>query len=675
MSADNMLAFRNFDPVTGRPTIDGFATTDAGVTTTEAEPGYVTGSRLTIGGAGLPPVVIQCIKDGNTLVLGIMCRGDSSFDDLDGVIIGLRQNGTNNTGPQRRIDVFPVWGDAPEPLDPANLGFGYGAANPDPMNAGVHLFEAADNPAFDIRTNKPSHIGPIYYQRGSGSGGWTAYSPGQVADTNKYHVRVRSWKPSVSAGSPAEFAWSIEVRIPVSVATGGADWINLSDDFGLFIDVIRSIRVVDDGDAGYMSTQFKFPLNAPDVTGIIGPGTDIPSTSFGRGLMNGSVSLAEGVRIKDEYTAIGRVPSSNSSDVPTGTISGATDNFIVARLENNGPAASGIRATVRMANWGLGSPDFAAWNPPPGCQNPSPDIAMADGTTTITAATTVNSWPAGSVPSEYAPPKHHQCMWTQLDSTSGGVNFSRSSARRNMDFADLSTEEREAEVSGHGYPKPANGTDQHDFVMFTRCRKIIVKELLENRQNLDPEIINIVGGALQFAKDVPSPDDRPGAMTHVAARDRRSELQWHESVVYIWLTEGFRRTGKFITINKVRSEILDNGPGEFGLVAHHKGIDDNLSWSFNGPGMAMYSPGVYALKVPHKGVTTIGVKLTAEPRGPKGDDSRDLPPAGDKPDGPQPDKPKPDRDPGGDKPTKSCFPVVLALAMIPGFGLATYLTS
>ena len=643
MSAADMLVFADFDGVTGPPTIDGFATTDAGVITTEAEPGYVNGGRITIGGSGLPPVIIQAVKDGNTLVLGISCRGDPSFDDLDGVVIGLRQNGGSSAGPQRRIDVFPVWGNTTNPPDVTQTGFG--AANPDPNNANApKVAEPADNATFDIRTNKPLRKGPVYYQRASNSGNWTSYTPAKAADTTRYNIRARSWRPSVAMGSPVECAWSVEVRIPIDTSAGNGDWINLADDFGLFIDVIRGFRMLDMGDPVYKSTQFVFPLTAPILSDILDETTDIPASSFGHGLKNGAVSQGQGVRLKNGALGIGRRPTSNPAAPLTGTISGVENNTMVALLENTGPAATGVKAEVRLANWGLGPPDFAAWNPPPGCQNPSAPVNLLVGTTMVPATgETTNSWPAAQVPADYAAATH-QCMWVQLDATGGGVTFSQSSARRNMDFVGLSEVTRDAEVSGVGYPAPANGGPDHDFLLFTRCRKIVVKELVKLSDHLDPETLTLVGGALEF-------DGAHDVAKNAAGMEMKSTQvpTWENTVVYLWITEGFRRTGKTLVINGIKSEILDNGPSDFGLTARHDGIDDNLNWSFSGGGLVKYGPGICGLKVPHKGKVKIGIRLSAGPQQPGGDVS-DLPPApGGKPIGP------------GGKPPKGCLALLFGL--------------
>ncbi len=684
MSADDTMVFDNFDGVTGRPTIDGFATHDPGVLTTEAEPGYVNGGRMTVGSGDLPPVIIQTVKDGNTLVLGITCRGNTSFDDLDGVVVGLRPNGSASAGPQRRIDIFPVWGDAPFPLDPTNLGTGYGAADPDPMNPGAHLVAPPNgDPLFDVRTDKPVHIGPVFYQRGGSSGNWTQYTPALGSNPAIYHIRVRSYKPDMGSGSPEEFAWSMEIRIPIDSATGGADWIDLDDDFGLFVDVIRAGRMVEPmfGDGVYFSTQFLFPLAAPDLPDILDATTNIPAASFGHGLMNAATANGEGVRILNGAAGIGRRAAGSPNGTPlTNTISGIENNEIVANIENSGPAASNVFAEVRMANWGLGPPVYAAWNKPPGIQDPSPSINLAAGTLASPGVgNTVNTWTAASVAATDYAVHTHQCMWVQLDSTSGSVNFARSSTRRNMNFVDLSGVEHEAEVSGKGYEKPKKG-ETHEFVMFTRCRKIVVKQLLdrvrEQKQGVDPETVALVGGALNFAANVPSPKVEPNEKARantIAASRKRDETQWDESVVYLWINEGFRRTNRHFEVQGIKTEVLDNRPGQFGLIAHHQGVNDNLSWSFEGDGIARFAPGAYILSVPHDGVLKLKTTLSAERGGPKGDNSQGLPTI--KPGGGKPGLGNEGGGNGGKPEKGGCLGLLLVAAAVPAILLgATWLS-
>ena len=218
MSDSRQLVFRDHDTLGGiAPTIDGFALVDAGVVTDEpVESGYINAGRVSLGPGVLPPVVLQAVRHNDTLVLAISCRGDPSFDDADAITIALRQNGNSEDGPQRRIDIVPVWGDEPNPpYNAMDLGIGYGAANrsPDPT---LHEVEAADIAQFDVRTNKPPHLDATYYQRAGKTGPWTTFTPDKHDNPASFDARVRSWKPTVAENTPAECAWGIEVRFPLA---------------------------------------------------------------------------------------------------------------------------------------------------------------------------------------------------------------------------------------------------------------------------------------------------------------------------------------------------------------------------------------------------------------------------------------------------------------------------
>ena len=438
-------------------------------------------------------------------------------------------------------------------------------------------------------------------------------------------------------------------KIPIT--GGGANWVNLSNDFGLFVGAVRTIRRAEDGGDGMMSAppdfvdvewaaEFTFPLPglmaAPVLQGDLNAGVDIPIGRFGHGLLKAANDFSgDGVRFQNGNLGIGRRPKNfpaspltneikhYNGSPPLNPTTNDKDNHIVALLENMGPAAS-VQSTVRMANWGLGSPDFQLWDKPNGCENPSPAVLVPANSGLVTGkAETKNQWLAVDVGTEYQPTlaqpnKDHQCMWMQLEAGPedpalpvslanpiNPVNFSMSSARRNMDFAGFSEEAREAEVSGKGYGPPANGKNAHEILMFTRCRKIVVKKLVDTLQKLIAqeqekdrpfslygETINIVGSALHFAPDVQSPDIDEKTGEHLMLTDKKKVKDWSESVVYLWINEGFRRTGRFVEIHGKKMEILDPSPGDFGLIAHHRGIDDKLSWSFDGPGMARLGDGV-----------------------------------------------------------------------------------
>jgi hypothetical protein len=613
MSAADNLVFADFDGLNGPPTIDGFAMIDTGVITPEVEGGYINGGRILLGeSSGLPPVVIQAIRDNQTIVLGISCRGDTSFDDIDGVVIGLIANAGDMTSPQRKIHIFPVWGDAPDPLDSNNLGTGYGVADKDLMNAGAHLFVPADDPQYSIRKNRPPHVGPDYYARDNASGFWgAAFTPDGASDTTRFNVRCRSWMPPVVGQSPLEYAWAIEVRLPISnAAAGGANWIDLADDFGLFIDVIRGGRQVNmDGDGEYFAAQFVFPIGAPDL-GSVMPSTDIPLSSFGHGLMGAAAANGEGVRIKNGPLGIGRRPTGTLLP-PSGEIRVDEPNTFVALLENIGPAAGKITAQVWLAQFGSTGGYYYTphWAQPAGLENPSsPEIALPAGTVgSPSQGETTNDWDPAQIDTVFYGANRHQCIWVQLDSADSNVTFAQASVRRNMDFTGFSEANRDIVISGEGYKEPADGSGQLDFMLLTRCRKLVVRELVKAPpKSIDPATVALVNGALNF-------DAREGMINPF---DKKSATgtnvpQWQDTVVYLWITECLLRTGEKIEINGIKAERLDASPGDFAVCARHEGVDDPMSWAFSGGGMVQYAPGVYGIKVPYKGKKTIRVRLAA----------------------------------------------------------------
>jgi hypothetical protein len=381
--------------------------------------------------------------------------------------------------------------------------------------------------------------------------------------------------------SIAEFAWSIEVALPLTTATtgGGSDWIDIPSGFGIYFNVIRSGSTAASrpaGGLGSYATEFSFPYGGSnDITGVLNATTAIPpaSGSYGTGLIpalqNPPYSnLGSGIRFKNGELGVGvRAVAATAWSALGTTInnssSAGTDNRLVAQIKNTGttPAdnATGIRAEFRFANWGLGSPNFSAWAPAIGATEDVPGGTPVPhgGEAEITA-----TWLKANVSASYAPPNQHQCMWVQL--TSNGVNpvnFLEGSVRRNMDFTSLSEISRPAEISGIGYPAPLAG-NYHDFLLVTNIRKIAEPQLR--------------GGVASIPIDPKK-----------------------ESVTWLWIVHGYRKTGRTITINNSTYEILDDTPGSFGYAAKHTGFNDRLEYEFKGPGLQHLGGNVHSIQVPH----------------------------------------------------------------------------
>jgi hypothetical protein len=596
MAANDTLAFANFDPVTGAPTMDGFVTPDPGVITSETEPGYVDGSRMTFGGSGFPPVHFQGVKSGPFLHLAFMTRGDLTFDAEDVIVIALQPSTGAGATTARRIDVFPVYESVG--ADEQNAMTGGPAGTPFDVPPGV---PAGSN--FFIRTKHlPARL--QFYRGLATSPPWQSYTPTLMTSSNPpsgpYQVMVRSWVPTTSPPN-SEVCWSIELKIPIDQTTGGADWINLGDGFGLYFNVIRVGKDPAAGGTpsqGWYSTQFRFPQQVPGniLTGILDASLAIPASFYGKGLIPAlqvpaGSNLGQGVRFVTDAiigAQIGRRPAGSSTLTLGHQISGTVNNELVAVIQNTSTTdtATDVTAEFRFANWGLGPAGFTSWAKPSGLSpNPSPAQTLTPGQSNVALA---SPWPAASVPPQYGPPNDHQCVWVQLNSTSS-VNFVQSSARRNMDFINLSEHEQDAEISGVGYPAPGGGA-HHDFLLFTRARVIPVPRFRPDYTNARAP--NASGGG---DGDGDAPDVR-----------------------YLWITEGYRRTGQTLQVGAKKTEVLDEGPGAFGFVADHAGATDELRWELDGPGLRRYGNAVHTIRVPHDGAVRIRTRLRTVPKGDTG---------------------------------------------------------
>lgn len=595
MATTDTLCFGDADGVTGNPVINGLVDYDflPFLAADPNESGYVNGSRLTFEGGSLARVIFQGVHQPlpDRIVMGFLCRFDTSFDESDFIVIALRSHFAS-ASPARLIVIYP------------NLA-GVGA-EPGPGDGPYHI----------KRNVVPLPANLDFYQDMGGA--WS-----QISAPASVEVKARSWTPNRPDGSPDECAWSVEVSMP---RTGAADWITLNDDFGLYFNVVRVFQ------PGDMVVQSAFPTTATDLAEE--PGVNFVVPQWGHGLIPAvqtpaGSNLGLGVRFKNGWMGVGRRPLGSMTTSLTSTIegpAGATDNELVALVENTGAAAANdLTAEFRFANWGLPAPTFPAWDlalgvtpnptprrigltPPP--LDPPVNLAAAPQPTMPTQGELKSPWLRANVPADYQA-HSHQCIWVQLASATT-VNFTQAAVRRNMDFADLSEVKREAEVSGEGYPDPADGSGEHDFVIETFCRQLNVAELITGK-----EVPDETGALLENVLGQSGPREEPNVVSMASTGGSR----WKNTVVYLWMAQGYRRTGTFVKIRGRVYENLDHTPGQFGVAARHEGLQDKFGFALEGPGLVQYAPGAYGLKVPHKGRTRIGITLSADREGPAGDRS------------------------------------------------------
>jgi hypothetical protein len=399
---------------------------------------------------------------------------------------------------------------------------------------------------------------------------------------------------TIDAGAQLRYCaagWSVELLLP-TVSGGGFEgppggWINVGSTFGLYLNIIRYGRTPASGSVGYYSTQFAFPVvdpSTPDyLTGVLNETTAIPAWGTGEIPSLESpvgVSLAKGVRFHNHATpelSVGVRQADNPGgplidliEGPTGTL----DNWLVAEVDNTDSSATPqVKAEFRFANWGLPAAAFPAWAPANNAQDVHQNLAIPSGG----SVELVSKWNHGDVTFPPDPGTHtkHLCVWVRLFVTNVGdvVNFVEGGVRRNINFEHLSELDREAEISGVGYPAPAGG--KHDFLIVPHVRRITV---------------------------APAP---PPPGINVKADD--------PGVRYVLTFEGLRRTGKTITVRGTESEIVDPAPGHFALVLDHDVAADVLTHQLTGAGITGGPGGIYELQVPHDGTVKVGLHVDASP--------------------------------------------------------------
>jgi hypothetical protein len=396
-----------------------------------------------------------------------------------------------------------------------------------------------------------------------------------------------------------DVGWSVEVLIPTTTALGGADWINLTGHFGLYVNLFRfSIwqpQPPATPHAGFLATQYRFPVPDPAaavadqhyLAGFLDDTTYVGDDWYGKASIPqllGGVNDAVGVCFENVASPASSVGVRHGAD-PTLTqyiygASGTEDNTIVARIKNTHPTtpADDVTAEFRFGKWGNPPTAFAQWDASTvhGAVAPnSVDLAAGGAVQEITSF-----WDKDDVGNVY---QGDRCLWVRLDSTNA-VNFAQAGVRRNIIFTQLSEHSEDATISGSGYPEPDSG--HHDFILLSHVRALTV------------------------------PKRQAGAMTHVPAGGLAAgEGPIHQDVVgYYWLVETLRRTGLELTVAGVKGEVLDPAPGQFGALARHDDDSDQFMTALWGGGLRRRG-NAYELRVPHNGEVTIHTWMGAGPTG------------------------------------------------------------
>lgn len=622
------------------PTLNGYIEPDLAVTTPELETGWTRSGRITYAGdTGLPQMVFQGLKHNtdNYLYLSFMVRFDTAFDTNDRIILVFHPTaptgaGTLRSNDHRRIDIRPLT---------QNIGAGTAGDSADSDD-----LITADGVPFRVRTNRREQ-GITYYKFNSANSIWNS-----TPAINNITIRVRSWEPAISGpGTTNNHNWSVEIKLPTRKALAahssdpsGDNWIDFTNNFGFYFNVIRLCSGCASSLGTASNSQYAWPP-ADYMTGrgliVDGPGGPIaieqhlttgadgaPTAEanwpdwLGEGVIGGGIGSCRGVRFANGVNSIGIINPAN----PLGPLgarvnaaAGVTNTFGARITNDDTNPADQVKATFRIARWGVGPGSHTQWPMIPATINglpaPAPDNRNPTDTVNLTAFGTPGAsaelrtkWGLNAAErSDFAGFGGDRCLWVLLDS-GASVNFTESSVRRNLSFINLSAQEIPAAISGKWEPVPADG--QHNFLLLV-SQRLIVSTSYDRLKTGKSQTRLAADGERRV-----TPEDIEKTISWLEAeilRKYRLEDSRETRSTWLVINNAYRETNYTLTLDGIQHRLFEPA-GSFGYVAEH--IGEVREWKYKisgGPELTTLSEaeGAYSIRVPHNGEVVIKTHLEA----------------------------------------------------------------
>ncbi len=493
------------------------------------DPGWLGAFRYRFdNGTTTPDVVVEGVRDGSNsnLYIGVQVNNLMNFDPYSAVVIAVDPDGTNSN--KQLLVISPIQAGA----SPTNL-----------------------NPS------TPTEVD--YYRGWDPTTGW-----GSVSSTTTTPAWAQIFTNYASGGATA-FQWNMAAKFAIDPT--GNSGIAANTNFGLYFNVLPIPNEPPTAAPGTQpAVPFAWPRDAPALAG--GAICDDPqacpftlantlpdASKWGNSTVN-PTSACQGVSISSQvgniYTNHGTAVYNGANEPVISRVPG-DQNIFSAYVQNtmvdtggNALVAKGIRATFKIANFGL--PSYASWavpgseaggspiagDPTLGQDIPATGCTLATNNnspacTISTGAWTLNTQEIADYGQAVA---QHQCVEVEIDAAPGsGALILSNTAAQNMNFEPGSSVQRVAEISAKGYPLAHGMSDQFfDLGVVSRS------EVLHSK----PDASVNRGGAV-------------------------SQLTWE--------IHGCRHTNKFILIREKRIELCES-VGSFGLIVHHAASNPVLGW-------------------------------------------------------------------------------------------------
>ena len=660
MSIFSTVAFGDFDPVTGPPTIDGWTgNEDPGVVTDFAEAGYATGGRLTYGGgAAVPPVAFQCVHmtvapaspavlpvaPGEYLVFGFFCTFDYSFDAADGVTIALIPDLTQKTDltTYRRIDVLPN-----------TNGVGAGTGGP-AENTPPGVFFGAD---YGIRYQRA--VPNLSMWKGNDTGTWDAPAAGDF-NVNNFFAQAASWRPStvqttsvgaqtIPSSHTSQFTFNVTSssqfpssgEVTVAIGGGGSATVAYTGIVGNSLtgctfQAGNSGAIAAGSLVTLLDVGWSFELMVPINSAQGGTAWNPLQGHFGLyfNLFRFSQTAPAGTPFHAGfYAAQYRFPLPDASASDQHLITGTLDQTTHIDPSWYGtaviPALAGVNDAVGVCFQNPTNPESNVGVRHPGSSDPSALTATIDG-------------PAGSF---------DNTLVAQIENTDPGNPANQVTAEfrfANWGIPSASFGDWDP-ASSHGASPPttvnlstAGGGSAAAEITSTWLRANVPTDYQANNGHhcvwvrLDSTSpVNFVEAGVRVNMDFVQLSDHSATATISSKGHARPKAGRHKFLLlphvrsqaietlevarsevlptrYIWVVEAFTLTKETMTVGKTTAEII-NPAGQFGLSATHEGgPGDVFVHQLSGGGLARVGR-TYQIDVPVNGEVAIQATIAAGP--------------------------------------------------------------
>jgi hypothetical protein len=429
------------------PVIDGFIADDLppGI---KLDTGWRAAARITLAnGLFVPNVAFQGLKEakGDFLDLSFEVRHDPSLDSGDAVVIGVRpgQGGASSQEGDVVFILYPFSGKE---------------------TAGA------------VGGNALSRVEVWKFTGGS----WKDVG----AQVTGLRCAVRAFSTS-----PDSFGWDLELKVPANTQSGGAQWVNIPDQFYFYFNVLR----VQTGERKTVS-QFYWPRQGNPLRGELAPAALTPG-SWGRADKSDSFEH-KGLWIAPQDLTISPADKKNESDdfLVNYDNSVASINSFTVKVNNDTAQAVGtqlsfldagnVSVNFRSADWGIAGanpgPDWRKldeqFTPEKGFVNPAKPktVPMADnetkpGTATFEFRGNIGpALPAGMTTAE------RRCLYAEL-LAQPGTYFREPGVYRNMVLSTAPALEESAVLSVRGFGPPPGGRTAHAYMLRTERKSWLVR--------------------------------------------------------------------------------------------------------------------------------------------------------------------------------------------------------